>query len=47
MGPIEDKFQRPLSPLSRVTDKGATSIRQKERGVASIAWTMAALMTDE
>ena len=35
--PIETSVQRPLAPLSRVRDSGATSMRQKDRGSASMA----------
>jgi hypothetical protein len=30
-----ERFQRPRVPLNRVTDKGAISIRQNDRGAAS------------
>jgi hypothetical protein len=37
IGVSEAKLQRPLLALSRVTESGATSMRQKDRGPASIA----------
>ena len=37
IAPIETNVQRLASPLSRVRESGATSIRQKDRGPASIA----------
>jgi hypothetical protein len=42
--PLEMTFQRSPLPLKRVTDNGPISIRQNDRGGASMTWTIAARM---
>jgi hypothetical protein len=41
-GPIADRLQRLPSPLNAVTERGATSMRRNDRGLASTARTIAA-----
>jgi hypothetical protein len=47
MQPDDVRFHRLLSPLKRVTDSGAMSMRQNDCGGAPIACTMAARMMAE